>query len=303
MTGGVMPDLRTLALLVAVGDEGSLGAGARAIGMAQPNASRLVARLERDLQQRVLVRRPHGAELTPTGLMLVEHARGILAATGRLEEAIAALQADTIPELRIAASLTVAEHLAPGWLSELRRHHPRLLAGMTVANSTVVVDQVRRGVVELGFVEGPDAPTGLRSAVVARDELALVVGTDHPWMDRRSPVTATELAATPLVTREPGSGTRDALDAALAPLLPSRPALELSSNAAVRAAAITGTAPAVLSRLAVADAVADGHLAIVPVTGFRLERRLRAVCRSGPLRGPAADLVAIAARTGRAALP
>ena len=44
-----MPDLKALELLVAVHDEGSLGAGARAIGMAQPNASRLVGRLERDL--------------------------------------------------------------------------------------------------------------------------------------------------------------------------------------------------------------------------------------------------------------
>ena len=79
-----MPDLKALELLVAVHDEGSLGAGARAIGMAQPNASRLVARLERDLQQRVVVRRPQGAQLTPVGVMLVEHAREILASTRRL---------------------------------------------------------------------------------------------------------------------------------------------------------------------------------------------------------------------------
>ncbi len=298
-----MPDLKALELLVAVHDEGSLGAGARAIGMAQPNASRLVGRLERDLQQRVVVRRPQGAQLTPAGVMLVEHAREILASTHRLEKAIEALQGQSIPELRIAASLTVAEHLAPTWLTELRRHHPRLLAGMTVANSTVVIDQVRRGAVELGFVEGPEPPHDLPSTVVARDELALVIGLDHPWMERTSPVGAAELAGTPLVTRERGSGTREALGAALAPLEPCRPALELSSNAAVRASAVTGTAPAVLSLLAVADAVHDGHLAVVPTEGFTLERQLRAVWRRDPLRGAAADLVSIAARTGRAPLP
>jgi DNA-binding transcriptional LysR family regulator len=97
-----------------------------------------------------------------------------------------------------------------------------------------------------------------------------------------------------LVTREPGSGTRVALDEALG--RPVRSALELASNAAVRVSVASGTAPAVLSRLAVSDALASGTLREIPTElDLRLRRQLRAVW-TGPrrLRGAAADLVTIA---------
>ena len=44
----------------------------------------------------------------------------------------------------------------------------------------------------------------------------VVLGKDHSLARRRRPLTATELAASPLVLREQGSGTRDVLAAALA---------------------------------------------------------------------------------------
>ena len=60
-----------------------------------------------------------------------------------------------------------------------------------------------------------------------------------------------ELAATSLVVREGGSGTREALEAVVgdSPLAP--PAMVLGSNAAVRIAVASGAGPAVLSALAV----------------------------------------------------
>src|SRR5436190_2188968 len=73
---------------------------------------------------------------------------------------------------------------------------------------------------DVGFVEGPGIPRGLRSRVVARDRLAVVVPPTHRWARRRSPVAPAELAATALVSRESGSGTRKALAQALAAYLP-----------------------------------------------------------------------------------
>jgi DNA-binding transcriptional LysR family regulator len=100
------------------------------------------------------------------------------------------------------------------------------------------------------------------------------------------------------VTREPGSGTRDALTAALRRALgetapQAHPALELSSAAAVRAAVIAGAGPAVMSRLAVADDLAIGRLRTVAVPELNLSRRLRAIWMGGrtPPAGAARDLL------------
>jgi DNA-binding transcriptional LysR family regulator len=141
--------------------------------------------------------------------------------------------------------------------------------------------------------------------VVAADRLAVVVRPDHPWARRRSPVRPAELAATPLVEREEGSGTREALHAALTACLGpgphlAAPALELSTTTAVREAVRAGAGPAVLSLLAVRENVAAGLLAVIPVPGLDLGRRLRAVW-AGAVQlpaGPARDLMAVALRLG-----
>ena len=88
---------------------------------------------------------------------------------------------------------------------------------MTATNSARVTEMVRDDEVSLGFVEGPDAPKGLRRRLVGTDELVVVVGPRHPWAQRpRRRVSAATLAATPLVVREAGSGTRTVLERALA---------------------------------------------------------------------------------------
>ncbi|MEP7333152.1 MAG: LysR substrate-binding domain-containing protein, partial [Terracoccus sp.] len=125
--------------------------------------------------------------------------------------------------------------------------------------------------------------------------LVVVVTPDHPWARRRRPLTPGELAATSLVEREPGSGTRTTLDDALSAHDRAQPLLELSSGAAIRASVLAGVGPAVISTLAVADQVNAGTLRIVPVDGLSLERRLRAVWRPPRrLDGPAGELVTIA---------
>jgi len=306
------PDLATLELLVALADEGSLSAAARRCGVAQPNASRSIARLERGLGLSLIHRATTGARVTTDGLLVVEWARATLEAARALETGVAALRARTQAPLVVMASQTVAEHLLPGWIAGWQHaaggagaggaspHDPSLgeTRGISVAvgNTTEVLAAARGGEVDLGFIEGPGAPPGLNSVVVAHDDLVLVVAPQHPWA-ARSRVRAEELAATPLVARESGSGTRVALRRALAPLDVAPPALELASNAAVRVSAAAGTAPAVLSRLAVDDALRAGTLVEVGVDGVDLTRNLRAVW-AGPRRltnPAAAALLATAA--------
>jgi len=289
------PDLGALELLVAVADHGSLSAGARAAGMAQPNASRSISRLERHLGVTLLHRSTRGSTLTDPGLLVVEWARTVVAAGHELLDGARSLASGTTESIVVAASQTVAEHLLPAWLGALRVVHPDLRVTVHVRNTHDVLDELREGRCNLGFIEGPRPPGGVNHLVVAHDELILVAPPGHPWASRRGPVTRDELRNTPLVTREAGSGTRNALDDALG--APAQPALELSSNAAVRVSVASGTAPAVLSRLAVTDALAAGTVREVPTT-IGIRRDLRAVW-TGPrrLRGVAADLVTIAGRS------
>ncbi|MEU5943352.1 LysR substrate-binding domain-containing protein [Micromonospora sp. NPDC047548] len=292
------PDLAVLELLLATAEHGSLGAGARSVGMAQPNASRALARLEHELGLALIRRAPRGSTLTAHGALVVQWARAVLDAAGQLVEGATALRAEQDVQINIGASMTVAEYLLPAWLGEFRRQQPDTRVHLQVHNSHDVFAGIRQGSFNVGFVESPGVPRDLRSAVVAHDRLVVVVDPGHPWARRRTPLTVTELAATPLVVREPGSGTRITLAALLDAYHPVAPVLELNSNAAVRVSVTAGVAPAVLSVLAVEAALRTGELRAVPVDGLDLRRQLRAVWLApGRLKGPAGRLVQIAGGT------
>ena len=287
------PDLTALELLVAVADQGGIGAGARAVGMAQPNASRAIAVLEAQLGLTLLVRHPRGAQLTPRAHRIVDLARDVLAAAESLATEAASAHAELRTHLIVAASLTVAEHLLPAWLASARREHPELEVRVKVCNSDEVFDEVTAARVSLGFVETPQNRRGLQSRPVAIDRLVAVVGPTHPWAGAGA-ISAGTLASTPLIVREQGSGTRETLNEALKRWDPVKPAVELGSNTAVVRTAMVGGEPAVLSELAVASAVLRGDLVIVPVRGLNLERQLRAVWRGRRPSAPAAALLAAA---------
>ncbi|MFK0002949.1 LysR substrate-binding domain-containing protein [Paenarthrobacter sp. NPDC090522] len=291
------PDLTALEILVLVAETGSLGAAARRVGMAQPNASRALARLERQLGLTLVIRTPAGSRVTNEGEVVTAWAREALGAMDRMILGARSLAEEQAAHLTVAASLTIAEYLAPRWLARFRRAHTDLHVSLAVGNSGEVLEQVAAGQVPLGFVETPALPRTVASTTVARDELVVVVGTTHPWARRRTPVDPQELTAADLVLREVGSGTRDTLVRALersgTPLPEAR--LELASTVAVKAAAAEGAAVAVLSELAVTAELATGQLVAVPVQGLDLTRSLRAVWL--PERRPdgsAAELIRIA---------
>jgi DNA-binding transcriptional LysR family regulator len=298
-----VPDLPALEVLLAVAHAGSLNAASRQLGVTQQAVSARISSAEARAGVALVARTPRGSTLTPEGVVVAEWAARLLAVAQELDAGLAAFRQDHQIRLRVSASLTIAEQLLPGWLVSLQqraRHlgQPPAEVTLTAANSETVADQVVRGTADLGFVEGPTSPKGLRSRVIGHDTLVVVVRPDHPWARRREPLSPAELASTRLVSREEGSGTRDVLAAALTAALNTKVtmpvALALSSTAAVRAAVLAGAGPAVLSELAVAEDLAAHRLAAVEVSGVNLRRSLRAIWVGGsqPPMGAARDLLA-----------
>ena len=296
-----VPDLDSLRLLIEVAATGSLGLAAAEHGISQPAVSARVKGMERLVGFPLISRGPRGSTLTAQGALLADWAREVLHAADLLEAGIASLRSDRKGHLRVAASLTVAEHLLPRWLVRLAASHPDTAVSLAAMNSADVAASVLAGRAELGFVEGPRVPSGLEAQVVAYDVLAVVVPPGHPWTRLRRPLDPVTLAHTRLVQREPTSGTRTALELALRAFEPlATPLLELSTTSAVRGAVAAGAGPAVLSNLAVRDDAAAGRVVMVPVQGVDLSRSLRAVWPRGQRPGGTArDLLAIVGRPGK----
>ncbi|RNL70493.1 LysR family transcriptional regulator [Streptomyces sp. I6] len=290
-----VPDLAALELLLAVARHGSLGRAARELGVTQPAASSRIRSMERQLGVALVDRSPRGSRLTDAGALVTDWARRIVEAAEAFDAGAQALRDRRDSRLRVAASMTIAEYLLPGWLIALRRQRPGTAVSLLAGNSAAVARRLLHGEADLGFVEGLAVPEGLDGAVVGHDRLVVVAAPGHEWTRRRSPLPPEKLAAAPLVLRERGSGTRQVLDSALAVHGGlAEPLLELASTTAVKAAAVSGAGPAVLSELAVTEELGSRRLVRIPVEGVRLRRDLRAVWPHGHRpTGPARDLLSL----------
>lgn len=272
--------LSALELLVAIDSYQSLSSAARHLGLSQPAASARLNRLERASALRLVKRSPRGSSLTEDGEIMAVAAREVIAASDRFERQTSALRSRG-QRLVIAASMTIAEQLVPGWLAKWGRicGDPAPETQLLVRNSVDVMTTVLEGKADLGFVEGPTVRSGLRHKTFAHDELAVVVGRNHPWAQQAVSVSAVELANAPLLLRENGSGTRETFADALArvgvELPPGLP--QLGSTAALKATLSQGDSVAVISELAVQGELSQGTLVRIPVTGIDLSRQLRLV--------------------------
>ena len=298
-----VPDLAALEVLLSVARTGSLGRAAQEAGVSQQAVSARIRAMEAQTGVTLVQRTARGSSLTADGAVIARWAARVLDVAGELDAEIAVLRTDLRSRLRVCASLTIAERLLPAWLVSYRAA-ARTAGGsdveivLTAANTDGVITHVTDGASDLGFIESPGAPRSLRSRVIGHDRLVVVVPPAHPWARRRRPVSAAELAATPLVSREGGSGTSQTLTAALtatvgADVVQAPPALSVSTTAAARAAVLAGAGPAAITELAVADDLAAGRLTRIEIPGLDLNRALRAIWNgsASPPAGPARDLV------------
>ncbi len=187
-------------------------------------------------------RSPRGSRLTDAGALVTDWARRIVEAAEAFDAGAQALRGRRDSRLRVAASMTIAEYLLPGWLIALRAERPDTAVSLQAGNSAAVAERLFAGDADVGFVEGLAVPDGLDGVVVARDRLAVVAAprtrglAAAPRWTRRSwprPRWCCGSAA-----RAPGRSRRGARR----PRGLARPLLELASTTAVKAAAVSGRA-------------------------------------------------------------
>src|SRR4051794_37397807 len=192
-----VPELGALQLLLAMARLGSLGGAAREMGISQPAASSRIRSMERQLGVALVDRSPRGSRLTDAGALVTDWARRIVEAAEAFDAGAQALRDRRDSRLRVAASMTIAEYLLPGWLLALRAQRPDTAVSLLAGNSATVAERLLSDEADLGFVEGLSVPPGLDSAGIGHDPLIVVAAPAHPWARRPRPPEAAELAATP----------------------------------------------------------------------------------------------------------
>lgn len=282
--------LERLRIFVAVAERDHVTAAARALNLTQSAVSNALAALEAEHQVRLFDRVGRGVALNATGRAFLPEAKAVLARAAAAEAALADMSALRRGRLAVFASQTIASYWLPRRLVAFHVAHPGIELDVQIGNTREVAQAVLNGDAEIGLVEGVvDAPA-LTQVQVGSDRLAVVVTPDHPWASAKR-LSARELVGSPWVLREPGSGTRSSLEAALreAGVNPADlpVAMTLPANEAVLAAAEAGAGATALSESVAHASVAAGRLVRAP---FSLpERPFRLLRHSDRYRSRAGD--------------
>ena len=272
--------LEQLRVFVAVAERQHVTQAAAALHIAQSAVSASIASLEAHHGAKLFHRVGRGIELTEAGALFLPEARAVLARASAAELVLSELGGLKRGTLSIRASHTIASYWLPRYLVAFRTKYAGIDLRLSVGNTAEVAAAVLAGTAELGFVEGAVDDPRLSSVRVARDQLVIVVGADHPWATAGN-LTANQLCDSAWVMREAGSGTRSTFETALerfgiAPgSLPV--ALELPSNESVRAAVEAGMGAAALSASVAASSLEAGLLCKV---AFDLPEREFCVLRN-----------------------
>lgn len=290
MEAGCQMQISHLRTLVAVVGRGGFSAAAQALGISQPAVSQQVQRLEKELGVTLLRRgRRRIVETTPCGAAVLDFARATLAAYDALHEELARRRETIAGELRLAASTTPGEYLAPRLLADFRAQHPDVEAQVTVGDTADVIRQLLACECDLGFIGAPAGQPGLTLERLATDEVVLAVYPGHPFAGRES-VSWEETLAQPLILREKGSGTRQTVERALAAQgkapLPESAALILGSTQAVVQAIRDRLGIGFVSRRAIARVPPAERLPTVDIEGLTLGRDLFIVYEAAHITTP-----------------
>jgi LysR family transcriptional regulator, low CO2-responsive transcriptional regulator len=253
-------DSTRLRLLVALANERSVSAAARAIGITQSTASEHVRVLEIAMQQPLVERFGRGSRLTDAGRVLAARAAEALASLSAGEEEIADLAGLRAGRVALAASWSPGAYLLPDTLGCFRQEYPGVEIELEVASSAEVTQRLLAGRVQLAIVGAVPDDERLVAQPFFDDE---IVGVARPGLlpVAGETVTVAALSAETLLAGEPGSSTQELADEELrAAGVEPRTIWRLGSGEGVKRCAREGLGYAFLSRYAVAEDLAQGGL-------------------------------------------
>ena len=209
-------DTRQLEYFVAVAEELNFTKAAARMFAVQSTVSAGIRALETDLGTALFVRSTKSVALSPAGEVLLPEARLVLEAIDRVRSV--ASTAGVRGRLRVGTFSNVGFVDLPGLFGRFHTLHPLvdLQLGASASGSTGLVDDVRRGRVDLAFMGLPAQDlAGLEVLTLAQTRFVVVLGVGHP-LARRKNLSLRDLADERFVDSPPGFGNRVVIERAFA---------------------------------------------------------------------------------------
>jgi DNA-binding transcriptional LysR family regulator len=280
--------LRQLAVFASVARHSSFARAAEELHLTQPAISMQIKELEAAVELPLFERSGRAVRLTMPGEYLLVYARRMLATLKEAGDAMAKLRKVQGGRITIGM-LSTAEYFLPRLIARFRAQHPAVEMRLAVGNREELSRMLHDNEVDLAVMGSPPRELDTRAEPFAAHPLGVIASPEHP-LARRREIPPKALDGEPFILREPGSGTRAAMERFFREhhVAPA-PIMEMTSNETIKQAVIANMGLAFVSLHTVALELSVGQLVSLDVAGLPLLRRWHILHVRAKALSPAAE--------------
>ena len=280
--------LKQLRAFCAVTRHRSFAGAAEELHLTPPAVTMQIKELESVVGLPLFDRGARAATLTMSGEYLLVYARRVLGTLKEAEDAMARLRGAQSGRITIGM-VSTAKYFLPRLLARFRAGHRGVEMKLAVGNREQLVRQLHDNEVDLAVMGRPPRELDTRAEPFAVQPHAVVASPEHPLAKRRD-IPPSALGAEEFIVREPGSGTRAAMEHFFREhrLAPPQ-VMEMSSNETIKQAVIANMGLAFLSLHTAGLEISTGQLVVLDVVGLPIVRRWHIVNVRGKPLSPAAE--------------
>jgi DNA-binding transcriptional LysR family regulator len=281
--------LRQLRIFEAVARHGSISRAAAELHLTQPAVSMQVKQLEDQIGLPLVEQIGKRMCLTEAGAELRNHASKISSQVGELNASMDQFRDMSRGVLRLAV-VSTANYFLPPLIARFSERHPGVRVSLQVVNREAVLAVLADNRADLAITGQPPSDADVVAQYFMDNPLVVIAAPGHVLAGK--PCIELKLMSDQvLVLREPGSGTRAAVERYFAEhKIAYRPGCELSTNEAVKQAVQAGLGLGIVPAQTIELEVEARRLVVLPVVGFpvvrqwyvlhRHDKRLSAPCQA-----------------------
>lgn len=272
--------LRQLQVFEAVARLLSFSRAAEELHLTQPATSMQIKQLEESAGLPLFEQIGKKIFLTDAGKELYHYSRNIAQQLAEAEAVLGEMKGLKHGKLNISV-VSTANYFAPQLLALFCQRHPGVTLSLNVVNREVLLNQLDNNEMDLGVMGLPPEGLDIIAEPFMENPLVVIASPSHPLAAAKN-IPLSRLAQETFIVREPGSGTRSAMERFFAQHgLSLSTGMEMSTDEAIKQAVQAGMGLGVVSMLTLALELETKRLVALDVESFPIRRNWFVVHRKG----------------------
>ena len=263
--------LRQLRVFETAATLGSFSKTAEVLHLTQPGVSMHIKELETSAGLALFERMGKKLAVTEAGQELLTRAREVLRALKDAEDVLDGLRGLRRGRINLAV-VSTAKYFVPRLLARFGRDYPQLEIRLAVNNRDSVIQQLTANEIDLAIMGRSPQSLDTIAEPFAENPHVIIAAPSHPLAARRR-IPVETVAKETFVVREPGSGTRLAMQKFFDDhRVPCKVGMEMASNETIKQAVMAGMGVSFLSRHTIDLEFQTRRLAVLDVRGTPVTR-------------------------------